>query len=153
MSDLRDFFKPGGVLHNVVGTRYRYRPGQVELAAEIDEACELLGGAVVLADAKTGTGKSFAYLVPIALAGERAVISTAGKVLQRQLISKDLPMLSQALTKAGAEPPSYALLKGRDNFLCPRRFEEFVKDGAAAVFEDRFEAVAEWARSTEPGMP
>lgn len=120
-----EFFEPGGPLAGVVGGRYRYRPEQVELAAKVKKACGQ-GGMVVLADAPTGTGKSLAYLAPVALLDPReaVVVSTSGKALQRQLIGKDLPALAEAMVEDGHEPPSYALLKGRGNFLCPRRFEE-----------------------------
>jgi ATP-dependent DNA helicase DinG len=144
------FFEEDGPLAVVVGERYRYRPAQVELASDIADACKR-GGTVVLGDAKTGTGKSFAYLVPIALAGERVVVSTAGKVLQRQLISKDLPTLAKAMHEAGGKPPSFALLKGRDNFLCSRRFEEFSTGDTRATTDATFDTVAAWARSTETG--
>jgi ATP-dependent DNA helicase DinG len=146
--DVAQFFAPGGPLASTVGERYRYRCEQVRLATQIHDA---LGGAVVLADAKTGVGKSFAYLVPLLLSGEPLVISTCSKVLQRQLIEKDLPTLVEALEVVGAKPPSYALLKGRQDFLCPRRLEEFRTEDMRSHTDEAFEVLEEWARTTETG--
>ena len=146
---VKDFFVPGGPLASAVGERYRYRDEQVRLAEEIHDA--LREGSVVLADAKTGTGKSFAYLAPLLLSGEPVVISTCSKVLQRQLIEKDLPTLVEALEASGLESPSYALLKGRQDFLCPRRLEEFGTEDIRSHTDEAFELVDEWARETETG--
>jgi len=146
--DVEQFFAPGGPLAAGVGERYRYRAEQVRLATQIQDA---LGGGVVLADAKTGVGKSFAYLVPLLLSDEPGVISTCSKVLQRQLIEKDLPALVEALQASGLEPPSYGLLKGRQDFLCPRRLEEFRTEDIRSHTDETFELVDEWARETETG--
>ncbi len=71
----------------------------------------------LVVEAGTGTGKTFAYLVPALLSGKRVLISTGTRTLQDQLFSKDLPMLSAALGR----PARVALLKGRSNYLCLHR--------------------------------
>ena len=76
------------------------------------------GGALV-AEAATGVGKTFAYLAPVLLGGERALLSTATKTLQDQLYGRDLPRLIGAL----GLPVRTALLKGRSSYLCPYRLE------------------------------
>jgi Rad3-related DNA helicase len=79
-SDVKRFFNTAGPLASVVGDGYRHRGEQVALAEKIAAALE---GAVVLGDAPTGTGKRLAYSTPLVLEGEKVVISTATKVLQR----------------------------------------------------------------------
>ncbi len=98
------------------------RPEQRELAGAIERIFDS-GGALV-AEAGTGVGKSLAYAVPAlarALAGERVIVSTHALPLQDQLVRKDLPALQEAL----ATDVSVALLKGRGNYLCPRRWQIF----------------------------
>lgn len=88
------------------------RAGQREFAVETARAVERKS--VLVAEAGTGTGKTFAYLTPALLAGATCVISTAGKSLQDQLCAKDLPALRDAL----GVPVKVALLKGRANYIC-----------------------------------
>lgn len=88
------------------------REGQREFAVETARAVEHKG--LLVAEAGTGTGKTFAYLTPALLAGATCVISTAGKSLQDQLCAKDLPALRDAL----GVPVKVALLKGRANYIC-----------------------------------
>ncbi len=98
------------------------RPEQRQLAIEIERT--MATGGVLMAEAGTGVGKSIAYLVPAlgrALAGERVIVSTHTLPLQDQLVRKDLPDLQSAL---GTNVP-VAVLKGRSNYLCPRRWQLF----------------------------
>ena len=88
--------------------------------------------AILVVEAGTGTGKTFAYLVPALLAGGKVVISTGTKNLQDQLFQKDLPMVRDAL-KA---PVSVALLKGRANYVCHYHLERALSDGRFATRED-----------------
>jgi ATP-dependent DNA helicase DinG len=90
MSAISSFFAEGGPLSKVL-SEYRYRDGQREMARQI--AFAIADGATILCDAATGTGKSMSYLIPVALSGKRAVVSTATKALQHQLAGKDLPTL------------------------------------------------------------
>ena len=88
------------------------RPQQLELAQAIHDAIERTE--VLIAEAGTGTGKTFAYLVPALLAGGKVIISTGTKTLQDQLFDRDLPAVREAL----ASGSSAALLKGRANYVC-----------------------------------
>jgi ATP-dependent DNA helicase DinG len=105
------------------------RPGQVQMAQAVAQAVKLRRHLVV--QAGTGTGKSLAYLVPAIRAGRRVVVATATKALQDQLASKDLPLL------ASVRPPgsfSFAVLKGRSNYLCKQRSAEMgVGSGASGA--------------------
>ena len=96
---------------------YRPRAGQRAMAAAVARAIAQGGRLVV--EAGTGIGKTFAYLVPALLSGERVLISTATKTLQDQLFGRDLPRVAQAL----GVPVRTALLKGRASYLCLHRLE------------------------------
>ncbi len=112
---------------------YEDRPQQRTLALAIERT--FAEGGVLVAEAGTGVGKSLAYLVPAlarAVAGERVVVSTYTLPLQDQLVRKDLPALQTAL---GTEV-EVAVLKGRANYLCPRRWQVF-RGGAATREEAR----------------
>ena len=98
------------------------RAGQVEMTSAVAEALASNGHAVV--QAGTGTGKSLAYLVPIAVSGQKVVVATATKALQDQLAGKDLPFLSNQLET----PIDFAVLKGRSNYLCLQRLNEAESD-------------------------
>src|SRR5258706_15588060 len=88
MPDLASIFGPGGPLAKAV-SGFRHRPQQVEFAQAVLEAIESSG--VLIAEAGTGTGKTFAYLVPALLAGGRVIVSPGTKTLQDQLFHRDLP--------------------------------------------------------------
>ena len=94
------------------------RPGQVEMAIAV--ATAMAGGRNLVVQAGTGTGKSLAYLVPAALSGEKIVVATATKALQDQLADKDLPLVAAA-TDNGL---TFAVLKGRSNYVCRQRVSE-----------------------------
>ncbi len=106
------------------------------------------GGQLVV-EAATGVGKTFAYLVPALLAGERVLLSTATKALQDQLFGRDLPRLVQAL----AVPVRTALLKGRSSYLCSHRLETARQSlhGASAAQLRQLGAIERWAQSTRTG--
>ena len=108
------------------------RPAQVRMASLVEDTLANKGFAMI--EAGTGTGKSFAYLVPAILSGKRIVISTAKKALQRQLRDSDLPFLLRALGSSA----QYASLKGKNNYVCKLRFEDFLDSD----YVDRFQAVA-----------
>ena len=105
------------------------RPGQVTMALAVGRAMET--GEHLAVQAGTGTGKSLAYLVPAArhaaAQGATVVVSTATIALQRQLIDRDLPRLVGALKPLLGRAPTFAILKGRRNYLCRNR----LRDGAA----------------------
>jgi ATP-dependent DNA helicase DinG len=94
------------------------RPGQIEMAQAVAKAIE--SGQHVIVRAGTGTGKTLGYLVPAIISGRRVVVATATKALQDQLANKDLPFLERHLE----HPFTWALLKGRSNYLCMQRLAE-----------------------------
>ena len=102
---------------------FRARDTQQALAASIARA--LMGRETLVAEAGTGTGKTFAYLVPLLLSGARALISTGTRPLQDQLHERDLPAIRTAL---GIDLHS-ALLKGRANYVCPYHLERNLQEG------------------------
>jgi len=106
----RTFAADGPFAEHVPG--FRLRAGQLEMSEAIGEAIE--NTAVLVAEAGTGTGKTFAYLVPALLAGGKVIVSTGTKTLQDQLFDRDLPAVRAAL----ASGATIALLKGRANYVC-----------------------------------
>lgn len=122
----------------------RPRAGQVAMARAVAEA--IVDHARLVVEAGTGVGKTFAYLVPALLSGERVLISTATKALQDQLYGRDLPLLLAAL----ALPLRSALLKGRSSYLCRHRLElaRQRQDLALAPELARIEC---WAQATQAG--
>src|SRR3982751_2798720 len=111
---------------------YRERRQQVEMAEAIAQAIDSTG--VLVAEAGTGTGKTFAYLVPALLAGGKVILSTGTKTLQDQLFDRDLPAVRQALARGA----SAALLKGRSNYVCLYRLR---RAGTEGRFNTRDEAM------------
>ncbi len=111
-------------------TSFRPRAQQREMALAVADAIK--NNSILVAEAGTGTGKTFAYLVPALLGGGKVIISTGTKNLQDQLFQKDLPMVRDAL-KA---PVSIALLKGRANYVCHYHLERTANDGRFASRED-----------------
>ena len=96
------------------------RPGQEEMARAVDRA--IRRGRNLVVQAGTGTGKSLGYLVPAALSGRTVVVATATKALQDQLADKDLPRIVDSMPPG--EAPTFAVLKGRSNYLCLQRAAE-----------------------------
>src|SRR5664280_2971383 len=105
------------------------RPGQVEMAAAV--AASMAGGRHLVVQAGTGTGKSLADLVPAALAGEKVVVATATKALQDQLADKDLPLVAGAVDNG----LTFAVLKGRSNYVCRQRVAEIGGRGGQLTLE------------------
>ncbi len=139
-------FGPGGVLERDVAG-FRYRPQQLEFAHAVLDAVE--EGGVLIAEAGTGTGKTFAYLVPALLAGGRVIVSTGTKTLQDQLFHRDLPRVRQAL---GASI-DVALLKGRANYVCLHHLEAAADQGTFASREDaaHLQKIRRFAKVTMTG--
>ena len=118
---LNEAFAPGGALaRRLVG--FSARESQIEMAQAVGHAIENQSALVV--EAGTGTGKTFAYVVPALLSGRRVLLSTATKTLQDQLFSKDLPLVREAL----GVPVTVALLKGRQNYICHFHLERALKE-------------------------
>lgn len=104
------FQADGSLARHIPG--FKTRQSQLDMAAAVARAIDAPAALVV--EAGTGTGKTFAYLVPALLSGKRVLVSTASKTLQDQLFGKDLPTVRQAL----GLPLQMALLKGRQNYVC-----------------------------------
>jgi ATP-dependent DNA helicase DinG len=144
----------GGPVAHALG-QYEDRPSQRDMAAHIADAYN--DGGVVLLEAGTGVGKSFAYLVP-ALAwaranGERTVVSTNTINLQEQLVGKDLPLLRDALATE-SRAPSFALLKGWRNYLCLARLHQAVGAQRSLLEPDKYDELQSlfaWSARTTDG--
>ncbi|MCD6077688.1 MAG: ATP-dependent helicase, partial [Ramlibacter sp.] len=142
----REAFAPGGVLSRAAEA-FRPRGGQTDMAMAV--ARTISDGGALVVEAGTGVGKTFSYLVPALLSGERVLLSTATKTLQDQLFARDLPRLAEAL----GLPVRMALLKGRGSYLCAHRLELARQD---ASLPDRtavrtLAKVEEWAQATRTG--
>ena len=139
-------FAPQGPLARA-DEHFRPRSGQTAMALAV--ARTIGQGGVLVAEAGTGVGKTFSYLVPALLSGERLLVSTATKALQDQLHARDLPRLLGAL----GLPLRSALLKGRASYLCLHRLEH-ARQGGAAHDPQVLRALAlveTWARGTRSG--
>ena len=146
MTDTKHFFSSDGELSTVI-TGYQPRAAQLEMAEAIADAIEKKQH--LIAEAGTGTGKTFAYLVPAILSGKKAIISTGTKNLQDQLFNKDLPIIRKAIKV----PFIAALLKGRSNYLCTYRLQNaltstlgFSKEDALALAK-----IKSWSKRTKAG--
>ena len=146
MPSLSDVFSPDGLLAESI-PGYRLRPQQLEMAERIASA--ISDNKVLVAEAGTGTGKTFAYLVPALLSGGKVIVSTGTKNLQDQLFSKDIPTVRKVL----GSPVQVALLKGRANYLCHYHLERAQADGRFFTREDAADAarVARFAKQTKTG--
>jgi len=129
MSDLNHVFSPQGPLAETI-PGYRLRQQQLEMAQAIADAIKQ--GGQLVAEAGTGTGKTFAYLVPALLSGGKVIISTGTKTLQDQLFNRDLPAVRDALKV----PVTVSMLKGRANYVCHFHLERAVNEGRFVSRED-----------------
>ncbi|OIR14704.1 putative ATP-dependent helicase DinG [mine drainage metagenome] len=145
-AEVERFFSEQSPLASEVAS-FRPRAQQREMAMAVAEA--IRDNAILVAEAGTGTGKTFAYLVPALLAGGKVVISTGTKNLQDQLFQKDLPMVRDAL-KA---PVSVALLKGRSNYVCHYHLALAQSNGLFKTREDvrHLARIVEYAKVTQSG--
>lgn len=148
-NEVAAFLEQGGAFSRYF-PNFEYRPQQVEMLRAVTEA--LSEGRHLMVEAGTGTGKSMAYLIPAALwalqNGQRVVISTNTINLQDQLINKDIPDLCQAL-KIGLNA---AVMKGRSNYLCPRRLTNLRRHGPSNADELRVLAkILVWLQTTTTG--
>lgn len=146
MTDIAAIFGADGPLAREIPA-FKVRTQQIEMAAAVAQAIE--SHQVLIAEAGTGTGKTFAYLVPALIAGGKVIISTGTKTLQDQLFRRDLPTVRQALKV----PVSVALLKGRANYVCQYHLERTQKEGRLAHREDvrDLKEISQFARITKSG--
>lgn len=141
------------------------RPGQVEMALAVARAIDTEEH--LLVQAGTGTGKSLAYLVPAVehaqRVGKPAVVATATLALQGQIVDRDMPRLADALTPHLRRRPTYAIVKGRRNYVCKHKIEGGFPDDEDGLFDvgeadaqagwlgKEVVRVREWAAETESG--
>src|SRR5215470_3763572 len=159
MLDLEEIFGHDGPLARALPD-FKVRREQLRMAQGVSAALAARESLVV--EAGTGTGKTFAYLVPALLSGARVLISTGTRTLQDQLFSKDLPLVAAALGR----PAKVALLKGRSNYLCRYRLAQAgsgaeqlaldvttapVSSGARAPVDNMLARIHSWARTTRIG--
>lgn len=126
---LEQVFAENGLLANHI-KGYSARTQQLEMASAISDA--IANNSQLVAEAGTGTGKTFAYLVPALLTGGKVIISTGTKNLQDQLYNRDLPNIRDALKV----PVTVAMLKGRSNYVCHYHLERASQEGRFASRDD-----------------
>jgi ATP-dependent DNA helicase DinG len=128
-AEIDRLFGAGGPLAPAVGS-YKPRQSQTEMAKAVANA--IANQATLMAEAGTGTGKTFAYLVPALLWGGKTIVSTGTKNLQDQLFLRDIPNVRMALRA----PVSVALLKGRSNYVCHYHLERTLQNGRLTSRDD-----------------
>jgi ATP-dependent DNA helicase DinG len=142
VTSLPEFFGDQSPLKTLL-PGFQPRAGQVWMAEAVAEAIAASDKLVI--EAGTGTGKTFAYLLPALMSGRKTIISTGTKALQDQLYHRDLPLVGKAVGR----PVSTALLKGRANYLCLHRLDQ-LDDIARSLAGDHAE-VREWRHHTDSG--
>jgi len=127
--------------------RYEAREGQERVAAAVEEV--LAQDGILLCEAGTGIGKTFAYLVPALLSGRKVIISTATKTLQDQIAERDLPLVQEVL----GTNVSAVVMKGLSNYLCRRRYKQFLlsTEGARPEALRELGQVAHFLKTTHSG--
>ncbi|HNQ87376.1 MAG TPA: helicase C-terminal domain-containing protein [Verrucomicrobiota bacterium] len=150
VEQVREFFSPKGLLARA--RNFEYRPQQQAMAVAVAET--LVRGGHLAVEAGTGVGKSLAYLVPAILhavaARSKAVVSTHTINLQEQLTEKDLPLLARVLPV----PFKFAMLKGRQNYLCTRRLDRALHQAESLFTSSELEElrrIRDWAGRTADG--
>lgn len=146
LSSVSQVFSASGPLAAAI-PGYRQRQQQLEMAERV--AAALKDNRVLVAEAGTGTGKTYAYLAPALLSGGKVIVSTGTKTLQDQLFNRDLPTVRDAL-KA---PVKIALLKGRANYVCHYHLDRAQSDGRFLTKEDAgyARAIVRFAKTTQSG--
>ena len=126
-----------------------YRPRHQQLAMAEQIAAAMADNRVLVAEAGTGTGKTYAYLVPAMLSGGKVIVSTGTRNLQDQLFARDIPTIRKALKS----PIKVALLKGRANYLCHYHLERSLADGRFLSRDDAAYAqrIARFVKTTRTG--
>ncbi|HVF62751.1 MAG TPA: ATP-dependent DNA helicase [Casimicrobiaceae bacterium] len=126
---LATIFGKGGALERALPS-FAFRPQQLAMAEAVSEA--IASRSALIAEAGTGTGKTFAYLVPALLDGGKVIVSTGTKTLQDQLYERDVPKVRDALSV----PVTIALLKGRANYICHHHLERTCREDRLPSRED-----------------
>lgn len=143
---LADILGPDGLLAEQL-EGFNYREQQFDMASAVAET--LADSEVLICEAGTGTGKTFAYLVPVLLSGRKAIVSTGTRNLQDQLFHRDLPRIRDLL----ATPVKVALLKGRSNYLCVNRMDNALVDarGHRKQTSEQLARIRDWSTVTTRG--
>lgn len=142
--DLQTVFAEGGLLaRHIKG--FQPREAQQQMAEKVAQT--LQNGTILVAEAGTGTGKTFAYLAPAILSGQKVFISTGTKNLQDQLFNRDLPTLRKAL----GVPFQAAVLKGRSNYLCHHRLGLAEQDDALLYQRPLLQDLRNWSKQSDNG--
>ena len=146
MLELDSIFSEEGALAQAV-SGFRPRPFQLDMSRAVASAIEDRN--VLVAEAGTGTGKTFAYLVPALRSGGKVIISTGTKTLQDQLFDRDIPIVRSALKL----PVTVAVLKGRANYVCHHHLERALGDGRFASRDDVHDlaVIARFAKTSVSG--
>ncbi|MGZ5141227.1 MAG: DEAD/DEAH box helicase, partial [Burkholderiales bacterium] len=141
MLELDPIFAEGGALASAVAG-FRARPFQLDMARAVASA--IADRSVLVAEAGTGTGKTFAYLVPALRCGGKVIISTGTKTLQDQLYQRDMPLVREALNVS----LTTALLKGRANYVCHHHLARNLDEARFVTREDavHLQRIARFAR-------
>ena len=139
-------FGPRGLLRKCM-EGFEYREEQIKMMKAIEEAIDK--DEILLVEAGAGVGKTLAYLVPIIQSGRKAIVATGTKTLMNQIATKDCPMLESCLSFSF----SYAMLKGRSNYLCVKKFEKMLASGSlfGHGWSEHFVRLIEWARKSVTG--
>jgi len=146
VDQIEEILGPSGLLSERLDG-YRHRPQQQAMA---DAVAQLLAdGGALICEAGTGTGKTFAYLVPALLSGRKVLVSTGTRNLQDQLFHRDIPLVREVL----GVPVRIAMLKGRANYLCRYRLDGALHDHRRGFLELRQQLlqVSDWAPITRSG--
>ncbi len=146
MQKVQDIFTSDGPLARAI-KGFQPRAPQIDMALAVEQA--IVKKQILLVEAGTGTGKTFAYLVPLFASHKKAIVSTGTKNLQEQLYHRDLPLVKKAL----ASNKKTALLKGRSNYLCLFRLRQHSHGNV--FFEKQtlseLNQVKEWSTVTKDG--
>ena len=144
VKSLAEFFGPDSPLKEHL-PGFQPRAGQTWMAEAVAQA--IADGGRLVVEAGTGTGKTFAYLVPALLSGRKTIISTGTKALQDQLYHRDLPLIGKAIGR----PVATALLKGRANYLCLHRLDSVAERLTTDNLAGDLNEVREWRHRTASG--
>lgn len=145
--EIKKIFLEGGALSKVLPT-YEPREGQARMAELVYKALHTPRSRLVI-EAGTGTGKTCAYLLPAVLSRKKIVVSTGTRNLEEQIFYKDIPLLQK---KMGLTFRA-ALMKGRRNYLCKRRWKKFIKEPMFDFLPEAklFDKIVKWAQKTKTG--
>jgi len=152
---MKEIFSEGGLLDKSL-PGFEFREGQLKMAQAVDELLAKTSGTgilqgqehILMVEAETGIGKTLAYLIPVILAGRRAVVSTATINLQDQILLKEIPVIESVFgTDIGA-----VCVKGRQNYLCLYRWNQYRSSTQLSLVEDpRLQKITDWLDETMTG--